>query len=77
MHCWTFDRSPISWNTPFFLIILLDTSIYLKVFVNFKLTRFSLCPTNILLDAGGGGMRYLNLLMLGTILVMLIYLPFL
>ena len=72
MHCWIFDGEPISWNPPFFPVIILVTEVSLKVFLNFKLTCFSLCSTKILLDACGGGMRYYNMLVLGTILVILI-----
>ena len=59
------------------MMIIPDIEISLKVFVNFKLTWFSLCSTKILLYAHGGGMIYLNRLVLGTILVILISLEFL
>ena len=69
MYCWVFDGEPISWNHPFFLIILLDSAVSLKVFVDFKLTWFRFLPTKFLLDACSGGMRCFNKLALGTILL--------
>ena len=38
MHFWVFDREIISWNTTFSPISIIDTEVYLKGFVNFKLT---------------------------------------
>ena len=77
MNYWNFYGAPIGWNPPLFPIIILDPEVSLKGFVNFKLTWFSLCYTNILLDAGGGSLRELNRFVLENILVIFISLPFL
>ena len=76
MHCCIFDEEPISWNPMLFMVIIIDISVYLKVVMNLELTWFSLCYTNILLDAHIGGTRYLNLVV-GTILVIILSLTFL
>ena len=68
MHFWAFEGAPISFNSNCFLIIIIDPSVSLKVFVHLKLTRFIICCTNILLDTCNGDMRYLNILMLVDIL---------
>ena len=77
MHCCAFDGEPISWYHPFLPVIIPDPAVFLKGFVNFKLTWLSLCSTKILLDACGGGMRYFNRLVVGAILVIFISLTFL
>ena len=77
IHSWVFDGRPISWNTPFFLIIILDPEVSLKGFLHFKLTWFRLCSTTILLDECGEVMIYFNWLVLGTILIIFIFLNFL
>ena len=77
LHCRLFDGELISWNTPFFTIIILYPEVSLKVFVNFKLIWFSLCYTKILQYTCGGVVRYFNMLMLGTILTIFVSLTFL
>ena len=72
MHCWTFHGAPISWNLPFFPIIILDTAVSLKEFTNLKMIWFRLCSTDIFLDIGCWDVRYINRLTLGTILVMFV-----
>ena len=77
INCCVFDGEPISWNTPFFPMIIIDTEVSLKIFVNLILTWFILCPTTILLGACYGGMIYFNRLVLGTILLVFVALTFL
>ena len=77
MHYWSLGGTSISWNTTLFPFIILNIAVSLKLNVNLKLKWFSLWNTNILLDAGIGGMIYLNKLVLGTIMVMFISLHFL
>ena len=63
-------------NTTLFLFIILNISVSLRLNVNLELKWFSLWSTNILIDAGIGGMIYHNKLVLGTIMVMFISLKF-
>ena len=77
MHFGAFDGAPICWNPSFFPIVIIDSVVSLKLFVNFKLIWFSLCSTKILLDVDSGGMIYLDRLMVGTFPEMFISLTFL
>ena len=77
MNCWYFDGLHINFNPPLFPIIILDPSVSLKGFMSFQLTWLNFCPTNILMYDGVVGMRYLNMLLFGNILLMLISLPLL
>ena len=74
---WAFGGTSISWNTTLFPFIILNIAVSLKLNVKLKLKWFRLWNTNILLDAGIGGMIYLNKLVLGTIMVIVISLHFL
>ena len=76
MYYWDIGGTSISLNTTLFPFIIINISVSLKLNVNFKLKRFRLSNTNILLDAGIWGMIYLNKLMLWTIMVMFISLQF-
>ena len=72
MNYWAFGGTSISWNTTLFPFIIINISVSLKLNVNFKLKWFRLRNKNVSLDAGIGGMIYLNKLMLWTIMVMFI-----
>ena len=70
VYYWDIGGTSISWNTTVFPFIIHNIAVSLKLNVNFKLKWFRLCNTNILLDAGIGGMISLNKLVLWTIMVM-------
>ena len=77
IHFWTFDGAPVSWNHRLFPVVILDPAVVLKVSMNFNLTWFRFFSTNILIYEVCGVIIYINRLMLGTILVMFVSLPFL
>ena len=59
------------------MILILDTKVSLKLFLITNQHGSYCVPQQILLDAICGGIRYLNILVLGGILLTLISLPYL